>query len=135
MDNTQDISQTHLTGLSSTPYHDKLLPQNPLLISPPSLAPLTVTSETDRIYHPSDRTSPITIHTPSPHLELIRENLPDVVVWNPWGEKASKMADFEPKADGWRRMLCVEAGSVGGWVKLEGGEAWEGGVAMKLVDG
>jgi glucose-6-phosphate 1-epimerase len=43
------------------------------------------------------------------------------------------MADFEPK-DGWRRMLCVEAGSVGEWVKLDGGEAWEGRVGVKLVE-
>jgi glucose-6-phosphate 1-epimerase len=36
------------------------------------------------------------------------------------------MADFSPK-DGWKQMICVEPGSVSNWVKLEAGDAWEGG--------
>ena len=39
------------------------------------------------------------------------------------------MADFEPK-QGYKNMLCVEAGSVKEWTKLEGGESWEGGVTI-----
>lgn len=36
------------------------------------------------------------------------------------------MADFKP-AEGYKEMICVEAGAVAGWQKLEAGEAWEGG--------
>jgi glucose-6-phosphate 1-epimerase len=57
--------------------------------------------------------------------KLVRDNLPDVVVWNPWTEKAGGMGDFEPK-DGWREMVCVEAGSVRAWTRLEKGDVWEG---------
>lgn len=57
---------------------------------------------------------------------LVRDNLNEVVVWNPWDAGAKAMADFEPK-DGYKEMVCVEAGAVKGWVKLEGGESWEGG--------
>jgi glucose-6-phosphate 1-epimerase len=51
--------------------------------------------------------------------------LNEVVVWNPWVD-AKSMGDFAP-ADGYKQMICVEAGAVKGWQKLEAGETWEGG--------
>jgi glucose-6-phosphate 1-epimerase len=48
-----------------------------------------------------------------------------VVVWNPWTD-ASSISDFAP-VDGYKNMICVEAGAVNGWQKLEAGETWEGG--------
>jgi len=62
--------------------------------------------------------------------EIVRDNLENVVVWNPWTEKAKSMGDFEPK-DGFRQMICVEAGQVGGWQKLEAGETFEGSQIIK----
>lgn len=56
---------------------------------------------------------------------VVRDNLNDLVVWNPWTEKAAGMGDFAPK-DGWKNMICVEAGSVRGWQTLEAGDAFEG---------
>ncbi len=35
------------------------------------------------------------------------------------------MGDFEPK-DGFKQMICVEAGQVEGWQRLEAGETFEG---------
>jgi len=35
------------------------------------------------------------------------------------------MGDFAPK-DGFKEMICVEAGQVGGWSKLDAGETFEG---------
>ena len=54
----------------------------------------------------------------------------DTVVWNPWDEKAKGMADFAPD-DGYKKMICVESGSVSGWQTLEAGDSWEGGQAIK----
>jgi glucose-6-phosphate 1-epimerase len=54
------------------------------------------------------------------------------LVWNPWIEKAKGMGDFEPK-DGYKNMLCVEAGSVKEWIKLDAGEGWEGGQIVKAL--
>jgi glucose-6-phosphate 1-epimerase len=68
----------------------------------------------------------------APTFEVVRENFENVVVWNPWTAKANAMADFEPK-EGWRNMLCVEAGQVGEWTRLEGGDAWEGGVTVRAL--
>jgi len=41
------------------------------------------------------------------------------------------MADFAP-AEGYKEMICVEAGAVNGWIKLDKGETWEGGQIVSL---
>lgn len=56
---------------------------------------------------------------------VVRDNLDDVVIWNPHETKVNSIADFAPK-DGWRNMICVEAGAVKGWQRLEPGDAFEG---------
>ena len=61
---------------------------------------------------------------------ITREALTDVVVWNPWIEKAKGMADFGPD-EAYKNMICVEAGSLASWQTLEAGEAWEGGQSIK----
>lgn len=63
---------------------------------------------------------------------VVRDNLDDVVVWNPWSGKSAGIKDFEPK-DGWKNMVCVEAGSVKGWQRLEAGETFEGGQIIKAI--
>ena len=55
----------------------------------------------------------------------------DVVLWNPGVERAAAMADLE--ANGWRRMLCVEAAAIERPVQLGHGELWRG--AQQLVAG
>ena len=92
---------------------------------------VSITGETDRVYTPAgEPRAPIVVRDESEGGEeafrVVRDGLRDVVVWNPWTEKAAAMADFEPK-EGWRNMLCVEAGAVRGWTRLEPGEAFEGG--------
>jgi glucose-6-phosphate 1-epimerase len=67
-----------------------------------------------------------------PRFDVIRDNMSDTVVWNPWIEKAKGMGDFEPK-DGYKNMLCVEAGAVTEWTKLDAGEGWEGGQIIKAL--
>ena len=59
-----------------------------------------------------------------------RENLRDVVVWNPWEAKAQSMADLGPE-DAYHRFICIEAGHVTDWIQLEGGDSWEGGQRIK----
>lgn len=64
--------------------------------------------------------------------EIIRDNLDDVVVWNPWVEKAAGMTDFGP-SDAWKEMLCVEPGAVSQVQRLEGGDTFEGGQIMRSL--
>lgn len=61
---------------------------------------------------------------------ITREALSDVVVWNPWIEKAKSMADFGPD-EAYKNMICVEAGSVSAWQSLEAGDSWEGAQSIK----
>ena len=83
---------------------------------------------------PSGKAVPIGIfEAGKPKFKIERDSLPDVTVWNLWDQKASSMGDFEPK-DGWKHMICVEPGAVSDWIKLEGGDAWEGSMRITAAE-
>lgn len=93
---------------------------------------MTIAGEVDRVYGriSSDSDGPVEVHEGDQKLFTIaRDSLKDVVVWNPWSNKAASIGDFEPK-DGYKTMICVEVGSVKEWQKLEPGESYEGGQAI-----
>ena len=129
----QDISKTTLSGLQSTSYIDKVRGAKPFTEDSPDLR---LTSETDRVYSTPSASKdgslvPLTLsENGQTRMTITRDAMPDVTVWNQWEEKAAKMADFAPK-DAWQRYICVEPGAVGKWVKLDGGDAWEGSVVME----
>ncbi|KAL1844344.1 hypothetical protein VTJ49DRAFT_23 [Mycothermus thermophilus] len=125
----KDISSVTIEGLASTPYTDKVASTT----NQTHPDPLTITAETDRVYTPSSLSAAVTVSESGvPKFRVTRDNLTDVVVWNPWTNKAAGMADFEPK-DGFRQMLCVEPGSVSSWQVLEQGDAFEGAQTITLV--
>jgi glucose-6-phosphate 1-epimerase len=137
-------------------YIDKT--STPVATKPASTADLKISWETDRVYQSVP--GPIKISEGGkPRYEVTRENLDDVVVWNPWTEKSKGMADFGP-ADGYKQMsgstlfvltchfestpsleehvtdkapVCVEAGAVNGWQKLDPGDAFEGGQIIRSL--
>ncbi|KAI9743638.1 MAG: hypothetical protein M1818_002954 [Claussenomyces sp. TS43310] len=127
----KDVTQVSITGLADSQYVDQVDNVSSKTQSSPSLS---ITGETDRVYHPAGGPStPLVIADGGrPALEIVRDNLDDAVVWNPWVEKAAAMADFEPK-DGYRNMICVEAGHVAAWVKVEPGETFEGGQIVRSL--
>lgn len=96
---------------------------------------ITFDGELDSIYTPAGGPKePIVLSEDGgerPRLRVVRDNLDDVVVWNPHVAKSAGMADFEPK-DGWKKMVCIEAGSVRGWQKLDKGDAFEGAQTIYL---
>ncbi|GAO19636.1 hypothetical protein UVI_02022390 [Ustilaginoidea virens] len=127
----KDISTVNITGLEESMYIDKVDGAKSKQESP---SPTCFTAETDRIYtltrgpkHPI-----IISDSGSPRFRIVRDNLDQVVVWNPWINKAKSIADFAPK-DGYKNMVCVEAGSVGGWLKLDKGDAFEGAQTILLT--
>ena len=129
----KDITTTSITGLSSASYIDKTT--SPISTNTQTSPVLTISSETDRVYTPagdSPASVPITVlSNDKPKFTVLRDNLSNVVVWNPWIEKAKGMADFEPK-EGYKNMLCVEPGAVGTWQVLEPGDALEGAQTIVL---
>lgn len=119
-----------MQGLESKTYVDKVKGGDTLEEANPSVA---ITEETDRIYQSLDPQVPVNIvatDNDKPLFSITRETLNDMVVWNPWEEKAKSMADFGPD-EGYKNMICVEAGSVSGWQTLEKDETWEGGQTIK----
>jgi len=54
----------------------------------------------------------------------------DVVVWNPWIDKAKAMSDFEDEE--YKTMVCVEVGTVAAPITLKAGESWQGAQGLSL---
>ncbi|PWY66954.1 apospory-associated protein c [Aspergillus eucalypticola CBS 122712] len=126
----EDITNVRVKNLQQKEYLDKT--QGGAAITETSEA-VEINKETDRVYKALDPKVPIIVSTASddqPLFSITREALTDVVVWNPWIEKAKGMADFGPD-EAYKNMLCVEAGSVAGWQTLEAGESWEGGQTIR----
>jgi glucose-6-phosphate 1-epimerase len=122
----QDISDVSVTGLESSPFVDKTT--SPVSSTTSAAEPLKITSTTDRVYTPAGGSnSPVVINEGGrKKFGIIRDNMAQVVVWNPFKDGAASLGDFAPK-DGYKEMICVEAGVVKGWVELGPGETWEGG--------
>lgn len=119
----QDITQVAVDGLDGSSYIDKVDGASTKTQS----SSVTIAGEVDRVYTPVKGPSEPVFVTEGGNkvFSVVRDNLNDVVVWNPWTEKAAGMGDFEPK-DGFKHMICVEAGSVKGFQTLEPGDALEG---------
>lgn len=81
-----------------------------------------VDAEVDRIYR--DATRPLLLRDSGRSLGIHAEGFPDVVVWNPWETRCAKIPDMP--ANGFRRMLCVEAAVVDQPVSLKPGCQWWG---------
>jgi glucose-6-phosphate 1-epimerase len=129
----QDITTVEVQGLANAPYVDKV---DNLAAKTQSDPTVTITGETDRVYTPQgDPTNdPVTVvEGGKPRYAVARDNLSNVVVWNPWTDKAQGIADFAPK-DGFRNMICIEPGAVGGWQSVEAGDAFEGAQTITLLD-
>ncbi|KAL8721269.1 MAG: hypothetical protein Q9225_002011 [Loekoesia sp. 1 TL-2023] len=124
-----DITKTVISGLEESPLIDKT--QGAKQVGPAKKS-ISIDSETDRVYT-LDPDKAITVaEQGTPRYEITRDMLSDVVIWNPWIEKAKGMADFGPE-DGYKKMVCVEAGSVSAWNTLEAGDTWEGGQRIKTL--
>ncbi|TEA13733.1 Glucose-6-phosphate 1-epimerase [Colletotrichum sidae] len=124
-----DITKVTVKGLDGAPYTDKV----DAGAAKTQSGDITISSETDRIYTPSSGPkTPVTVVEDGETVySVVRDALDNVVVWNPWADKANSIADFAPK-DGYKNMLCVEPGSVNGWQKLEPGDAFEGAQVISL---
>ncbi|KAL5333568.1 class II aldolase/adducin N-terminal [Aspergillus crustosus] len=129
----EDITKIRVKNLNGKTYIDKVQNAREHTESSPSIA---FTSETDRVYKDLDPSIPLIISETSDGSEkdlfsITREGLVDAVVWNPWIAKAKSMGDFSPD-EGYKKMVCVEAGAVNGWQVLEKGESWEGGQFIRI---
>lgn len=121
-----------VVGLEKATYVDKV---DGFKTKTEESARLTITGETDRVYSPAGGPGePVSVvEDGKTTARVTRDNLGNVVVWNPWAEKAASIGDFAPK-DGYRNMLCIEPGAVGSWQSLEPGDAFEGAQTITISD-
>ncbi|XP_052794808.1 uncharacterized protein LOC128227912 [Mya arenaria] len=103
----EDIMTTTITGLQNCTYTDKVHVGEHV----EEREAVVIDENYDRIYQAVDGAVNVnqdmqTLGT----LRIERDNLPDVVVWNPWQEKAAAMSDLVPME--YLEMVCVEAGAV-----------------------
>ncbi|TID14386.1 putative aldose 1-epimerase [Venturia nashicola] len=117
-----DITKATVSGLEGSKYQDKT--QDYKVIAEKSNA-VTITNETDRIYTPATVDRPIVLsNAGKPRISVIRENLPDVTVWNLWETKAKTTVDFAPKT-AWKNYLAIEPGHVVNFKRLAAGGTWK----------
>ena len=125
----QNISDVSISGLESVAYKDKTQGGK---VNTGESGAISIKGEVDRNYS-SDPSQVITVGEKNKsRYEITRDLLSDVVVWNPWVDKSKGMADFGPE-DGYKKMVCVETGSVATWNTLEAGDTWEGGQRIKTL--
>ncbi|XP_060073214.1 uncharacterized protein LOC132553028 [Ylistrum balloti] len=112
---TPDISTTSVRGLKGLTYTDKVQDGKDFQEDRDDV---TIPENYDRVYQkcPSTVTMDCSSHTVSVNLS----NFTDVVVWNPWSEKAKTMSDFGNEE--YKTMVCVEAGSVSSPVEIAAGQ-------------
>jgi len=94
-----DINTIRIKGLDASRYYDALddsiYKQN---------GDIFIHEEVDRVY--SDPSDTITLYDGESKVKLQQEGSHSLVVWNPWIEKSSQMADMS--AEGYRSMVCLE---------------------------
>ncbi|OUT21704.1 hypothetical protein CAS74_002673 [Pichia kudriavzevii] len=115
-----EIEDTLVNNLPGETCYDQLIAETYVEKAPA----IDFTGEVDRIYKQVSTDKILQVIELGKVVHNVkRENLPDVVVWNPWIEKSGGMADFEPKS-GYHKMVCIEPGHVHDFVELKPGESW-----------
>jgi len=113
-----DITAVRLDGLRDQPCWDALTDQ-----TGPGSDGLRFDGEFDRVYAAAP--TPLTLRDGNQRLQISQSaSLSDTVVWNPGAALCGRLGDMP--ADGFKRMLCVEAARVIAPVDVAAGAEWQG---------
>ncbi|KAI8819479.1 putative glucose-6-phosphate 1-epimerase-like protein [Fimicolochytrium jonesii] len=121
-----DIAPVRVAGLHGVPFVDKVAAEGEEATAVEGREAVSVAREVDRVYGPVQNDELVVKGTGvgDGTVFVHKQNFPDVVVWNPWIEKAKGMADFAD--DEYHNMICVEVGHVSTPVTLAPGQTWQG---------
>ena len=116
-----DIHNVSVSGLQKAEYIDSIDGRRKKTEAPPSLL---FSGEVDRVYHLPDISKTVSLFGggSQPPLEIDREELPDVVVWNPWIDKSKTLPDLGD--DEYKKFVCVETGAILTPLELPAGDEW-----------
>jgi len=114
-----DIRNVSVIGLKDAVYIDKVKDGAK---DTESRDAATVAGEVDRVYTNVKENVDIYDKGRENTFHLERNNLPDVVLWNPWNEKARGMSDLGEEA--FSKFVCVEVGHIEKPVVLAPGQHW-----------
>lgn len=113
-----DIATVQLAGLEGQPEWDALSDRHGR-----ATGPLRFDGEFDRVY--AAPAGPLLLQDGTERLAIEQSaSWAETVVWNPGAEKGAALADLP--ADGYARMLCVEAAQVMQPITVPAGGAWQG---------
>lgn len=101
-----DVREIEIHGLSGTTYLDRLDAD----ARKPQSGPITIASETDRVYLATAPECSIVDPVLKRTIKIRSEGGRSKVVWNPWSEKAAKLGDLG-ESD-YLQMVCVESGNI-----------------------
>lgn len=103
-----DARQVSIAGLEHADYIDKIRDGKTFNQGD---APITFTRETDRVYQNTQATCTLTDPVLGRKITVEKLGSNSTVVWNPWIDKAKRMADFGD--DEWTGMCCIESANIG----------------------
>lgn len=117
-----DIKNASAVGLKGVTYIDKVKGGERKEEERPAVV---ISEEVDRVYLDVNQNPILLVDKERENsLKLHRTGFRDVVVWNPWTEKARGMADLGEEA--FPKFMCVEVGEIGTPVTLPAGQEWLG---------
>jgi glucose-6-phosphate 1-epimerase len=101
-----DVTRVRIMGLDGRPYLDQLTGQVQT-----QAGPVTVGAEVDRIYRDDGAACVVEDEALGRRITVRKAGSGSTVVWNPWADKAGRLADFGD--DEYPGMLCVETALAG----------------------
>jgi glucose-6-phosphate 1-epimerase len=107
--NVGDISKVRISGLEHSSYLDNLEGLNR---KPATGEIITFTGEVDRIYDEVSGVITLMDGSLNRTITIETQGSRSAIVWNPWVEKATAMADFADHE--YLHMVCVETANAGG---------------------
>jgi glucose-6-phosphate 1-epimerase len=123
-----DIHQVEVAGLKGSEYYDKV---DGMKRKRQDEDRIRFSGETDQLH--INTTAPVTIHDPGWRRRVLieKQGSASTVVWNPWTEKAKRLADLGEEA--WPHFACVEpANAADNVVTVEPGAVHSMAVKVKL---
>jgi len=119
-----DISKTTVEGLQGQKYLDQLKKET----LEEKDASKAFDQEVDSVYYGVHRPLSVVDAASKRSCSIRSVNFNDAVVWNPWIEKAKKMADFGDEE--YKVMVCVEVAAIQAPIEVPAGKTWTGSVQM-----